>query len=117
MWSLITGFFSYGGLHKTANDAIRKLGGLDELTGKDKVDAYLDVVNATKHQSPARRFIAMAVTGAWAVFLTCWLTLTLFGFTEMALTVQVFMKDMVKEPFNYIIGFYFVTHILSGIKK
>jgi len=117
MWAWLTGFFSTSGVMKTADDALRKLGGLDELNSKERVDAFVTVLKETKHQSPARRFIATLVTAVWATLVLSWLLFTSFGNPSIALEIQEFMVATIREPFNYIIGFYFVSQILSGVKR
>ena len=117
MWGFIKGFFGSSGVMDTANDAIRKLGGLDDINSKERVDAFISVVKETKHQSPARRFIAILVTLVWAMLIMVWTLTTYLGEVSTADSIKVFMGEVVREPFNFIIGFYFVSHILSGIKK
>ena len=77
MWAAIAGFFSglfsSSKLTDTAVDGIRKLGGLDEMSGKEKAQFLLDYINTTKHQSPSRRFIAISMLIGLMIFTGMWL--------------------------------------------
>ena len=117
MWNWVKSFFGMSKVMDTANDAMRKLGGLDELNSKERLEGFVTILEATKHQSPARRFIATLVALVWAILILAWLLGSwLYGSAEVAY-IKDFMKEVVAEPFNYIIGFYFVSQLLSGIKK
>jgi len=110
-------FFGSSGFANTANDAIRKVGGLDDLNGKERIDKFIEVLKVTQQQSPARRMIAFVVAGIWALLVVCWLLMIGLNQFAAAMAIKEFMKETVTEPFNYIIAFYFVSAILSGIKK
>tara|TARA_R110000851_G_scaffold286695_1_gene440576 strand:- start:38 stop:397 length:360 start_codon:yes stop_codon:yes gene_type:complete len=115
--SSIKSFFGYSGVIDTAIKAVNKLGGLDDINQKERVEAFLSVLDKTKHQSPARRVVSFMVAFTWVILVVAWLVMTLMGDASSATEIKVFMSDVVKEPFNYIIGFYFAVGILSGIKK
>lgn len=115
--SVLGGFFGSSGFAKTAVDGLRKIGGLDDLKGMERVNAFERILKITQDQSPARRMIAFIVCFVWALLVVAWLVYVGLGMNEQAIELKVFMIDTVKEPFNYIIGFYFLTNIISGIKK
>lgn len=113
----IKSFFGYSGIADTAIKAINKLGGLNDINEKERVEAFLAVLDKTKHQSPARRVISFMVAFTWVILVVAWLVMVLIGNTAEAVEIKAFMGEVVKEPFNYIIGFYFAVGILSGLKK
>lgn len=115
--SAIGGFFGSSGFAKTAVDGLRKLGGLDDLNGMERVNAFERILTLTQNQSPARRMIAFIVCGIWATTIIFWLVNMQLGNVEQATAIKLFMTETIKEPFNYIIGFYFLTNIIAGIKK
>ena len=133
MWSAIAGFmgslFSSSKLADTAVDGIRKLGGLDEMNGEQKAKFLLDYIEATKHQSPSRRFIAISMVAGLMFFTGTWLILRVIASAVaycggdnahilMACTDIFNMAgEVLMQPMNIIIGFYFVTDIASRIKK
>jgi hypothetical protein len=122
--SFIGGMFSSSKLQDTAIDGIRKLGGLDEMTDKEKAEFLLSYLSQTKHQSPMRRFIAFAFVAGFMLFTGAWLITTVlfrvgmgFGWSP-ALMGQLDMlsddifamtKEILLNPVNIIVGFYFVT--------
>ena len=113
----IKSFFGYSGVIDTAAKAVDKIFGLNDINEKERVDAFLAVLDKTKHQSPARRVISFIVACTWFLLVVAWLTTVLMGNVTMALEIKTFMNEIIKEPFNYIIGFYFAVGILTGMKK
>lgn len=124
-----SGLFSSNKLADTAVDGIRKLGGLDELSDKEKAQFLLDHINATKHQSPARRFIAIAMLMGLMVFTGTWLLLRIVA-TAVAYSggdngdiikacndIFAMTESVLMQPMNIIIGFYFVTDIAKRFGK
>lgn len=133
MWTAVAGFFgslfSSSKLTDTAVDGIRKLGGLDEMSGKEKAQFLLDYINTTKHQSPSRRFIAMAMliglaafTGSWLIIRITAAVVAYFGgnVSELLIAcddIYAMCKEVLMQPMNIIIGFYFVTDIAKRFGK
>lgn len=117
LFSAISGFFGSSGFMKTANDGLRALTGLDDLKGIERINAFERILKITQNQSPARRLIAFIVCLVWALLVVCWVVNIQVGNVTEAVAIKTFMVETVKEPFNYIIGFYFLTNIISGIKK
>lgn len=131
----IGGMFSSDKMQDVAIDGIRKLGGLDDMTDKEKADYLLEYLKTTAHQSPMRRFIAFSFVIGFTVFTGLWLISTILFRVGMAfgwspslngqmdlLSEDVFLmtKEILLQPMNIIIGFYFVTDIakrFGGGKK
>jgi len=126
MWDLIKKVFGFQGVSDTALKIVEKISGTD-WTAKEKAQYVLDYQNATKHQSPARRFIAMCVCFVWIVLILTWLVASIVGRfmydevlnpgTVLAADVSAFMDLNITNPFNIILAFYFTTQILQGLKK
>lgn len=126
MWDLIKTVFGFSGVSDTALKIVDKIAGTD-WTAKEKAQYVLDYQEATKHQSPARRFIAMCVCFVWIVLILTWLTASVVGRfaydevlnpgTVLAADVSAFMDLNITNPFNIILAFYFTTQILQGLKK
>ncbi len=141
----IKAFFSFDGVANSALKIVDKLAGTD-WTSKEKAEWMLQYQEATKHQSPARRFIAIAFTLGMALFGFSYL---MAGVTAQAyvfifttgdtlsqvsasqnlaeirikplLVLQnncyVYMKEVISNPMTWILGFYFAVDIGSKIKK
>jgi len=126
MWDLIKKVFGFQGVSDTALKIVEKISGTD-WTAKEKAQYVLDYQNATKHQSPARRFIAMCVCFVWIVLILTWLVASIIGRfaydttlnagTVLAADVSAFMDLNITNPFNIILAFYFTTQILNGLKN
>lgn len=122
--SFFAGMFSSTKMQDTAIDAIRKLGGLDEMSAKERHQFFLDYLNSTKHQSPVRRLIALTLTVAYSLVVLVWVVSAGIGYyaghtpaLEYAGAVRMFMENVVVQPFNIILAFYFVTNIAQKISK
>ncbi|AUR84350.1 TMhelix containing protein [Vibrio phage 1.054.O._10N.261.52.A1] len=123
MISFIKGLFAVDSVVNTATKIVDKIAGTD-WTAKDKADFVLKYQELTKHQSPSRRFIALCVTAVW-VLLTVSMALSyiagnLLGSPEVlmiAKDMKMIMADLIREPFNLIIGFYFVIGTMNSFKK
>lgn len=123
MISFIKSLFGIDAVVNTATKIIDKIAGTD-WTAKEKADWILQYQEATKHQSPARRFIAMLVTFVWSiivlVMIIAYVAGNLTGYPEglmIAKDMKMVMKDLILEPFNYIIMFYFALGAINSIKK
>lgn len=120
--SFIGGLFSTSKLQDTAIDGLRKLGGLDEMNSQDKAKYLLDYMNATKHQSPTRRLIAIALTGLYVLVGVLWVGAAICGYAigidgcaMLAVNTKMFFVEVVLTPFNLVLSFYFVTHIAGKV--
>ena len=123
MIAFIKSLFGMDAVVTTATKIIDKIAGTD-WTSKEKAEFVLEYQKATKHQSPARRFLATMVGIVWT-FLIVALSLAYIagnatGSPEvlmMAKDIKGIMADLIKEPFNYIIGFYFAAGIVNNFKS
>jgi len=123
MISFIKGLFGVDAVVNTATKIIDKIAGTD-WTAKEKADWILQYQTNTKHQSPARRFIAMLVSLVWFVVVSAMALSYIIGnvlsspeVLMIAKDMKSIMQDVLLEPFNLIIGFYFAMGIVNGIKK
>jgi hypothetical protein len=122
--SFFGGLFSSSKLQDTAIDGLRKIGGLDELNGKEKSEFILAYIAASKHQSPTRRFIAIMMSIGFAIFAATWLITTIAMYVYLflggspisadslnLLRGDIFMmcKEILLQPVNIIISFYFIV--------
>lgn len=116
------GFFkSLLGMDKVVDSGMKivdRIAGTDWLPDK-KADFILKYMEATKHQSPARRMIAFMFAGAWLLMTVLWLaSMAAFHLLDsqaslgFADSIMQFMGDHVTQPMNIIVAFYFVTHII-----
>jgi hypothetical protein len=112
------GLFSSSKVQDLAIDGLRKVGGLNDMTPKEKSEYILRYMDATRHQSPVRRLIAFSLTGFYILILTTWLIAAGVGFmahTPAALSfageLRGFIAEVLTQPFNIILAFYFVTNI------
>lgn len=138
-------FFSFEGVANSALKIVDRIAGTD-WTSKEKAEWMLKYQEATKHQSPARRIIAVSFTVGFALFGFVWLCTTVSyhvymfasvsGDTLAAVTasqnlhqikampllqlsndISVFLKEIFQEPLTWILSFYFVIDIGTRIKK
>ena len=122
--SFFAGLFSTTRMQDTAIDAVRKLGGLNEMSDKEKAQFLLDFHATTKHQSPIRRFIALLLTVVYVGAIVTWIVSAGVGYyaslpvsLEFAGAVKGFMESTIVTPFNIILSFYFVTQIAGKFGK
>jgi hypothetical protein len=122
--TFVGGLFSSSKAQDTAIDAVRKLGGLDDMNSKEKAQFLLDYMAATKHQSPVRRLIAFALTALYSLVVLLWLVYSGVGYLssftpamELAGATRAFLETVLVQPFNILLGFYFVTNIAQRMGK
>ena len=137
-------FFGYSGVANSALKVFDKLAGTD-ITPKEQLDFVLQWVVSTKHQSPARRFIAIAFTVGFALFgftyLASGITAYFYvffasdGVTLAQLTASqnlaeirvkpllqlqndslIYAETTLKNPISIILGFYFAIGAVSKLK-
>ena len=124
MWAGIASFFvsmfSSTKLQDTAIDGLRKVGGLDEMTQREKADYILKYIEASKYQSPVRRLIAFTLTALYSLVILLWLGSVGLGYLgdylpaqELSGALRMFMESVIVQPFNIILSFYFVTQIAT----
>lgn len=112
MFGLLKGFFGFSGVADTALRIVDKIAGTD-WTPKEKADYTLKYMEATKHQSPARRVLAFTIAFEQAVLVFSWLGCTVLGDPQTAVTISEFMSSNINITMDMIIAFYF----LSGMVK
>lgn len=107
-----------------ALDAVRKIGGLDDMNAKEKADYVLKYMEATKHQSPMRRFIAFVTATIWGLLVLNWMVAAGFGYIPghagsmaYANALMIFMRDVIDNPYNLILCFYFAMGIAGKLKS
>jgi len=88
------------------------------MNGKEKAKFLIDYATATKHQSPARRFIAMVTMAAWALLIVIWLIARAFGMkygvaAEYADDVHALLVEIVLQPHSIVVGLYFSTQMFK----
>jgi len=117
------GLFSSTKMQDTAIDAVRKLGGLDEMSAKEKSEFLIQYMETTKHQSEVRRLIALLLVGLYTIISFAWLLFSGVGYLggfipalEYAGAIKLFFESVVVQPFNIILSFYFVMSIAGKLK-
>jgi len=123
MIALLSKLFAFDSVVNTGTKIIDKIAGTD-WTSKEKADWLLKYQEATRHQSPARRFIAISITVVYCLMLIVMVVSYIIGniFSQpevlmIAKDMKMVMKDSVSEPMNLVIGFYFAINIIQGFKK
>jgi hypothetical protein len=123
MLSFFKNLLGTGEVVDTATKIIDKIAGTDWTT-KERAQFILDYQEATKHQSPARRLIAVMVSCAWCVLVLTWLVCVMLGqfmgmdaATNIANSVKIFMVDTISQPFNLVIAFYFGVSFAKTFSK
>lgn len=146
--SLLAGlkaFFSFEGVANSALKIVERIAGTD-WTPKEQADWILKYQEATKHQSPARRFIAIAFTLGMALFGFVYLatgclsylyvffassgdTIAQLAASQNLAEIRVkplmqlqndsliYMRDVISNPMTWILGFYFAVDVGSKFKK
>ena len=121
--SFFAGLFSSSRMQDTAIDALRKVGGLDAATAQEQMDFVLKYVEATKHQSVVRRFIALLLVGLYSFIILAWVVFAGVGYLadytpalEYAGALKMLTVDTLTQPFNIILSFYFVMNAVQRLK-
>lgn len=111
MWKGLKSFFGFSGVADTALKIVDKIAGTD-WTPKEKSEHILKFMEATKHQSPARRMIAMAIMVEQFTLVMFWLGYNHFG-DPRAEAVRIFLEGNIQLSLNVIITFYFVSVMMK----
>lgn len=124
MLNALKSLFSSSKVVDTGLRIVERITGTDEMTPKEKGEFLLQYQAATKHQSPARRFIALGITFMYLLFSLMVVVLVTIGnllsFEEAVSAGEAvfsFMKEILFQPMNLIIGFYFTVQLASGLRK
>lgn len=120
----VASLFASSKMQDLAIEGIKKIGGLNEMTAQEQADYIIKYIEVTKHQSPMRRLIALTLTLLYSLVVLLWLGSAGVGYLwgylpamELAGAVRMFMTDIVVQPFNIILSFYFVTQIAGKFGK
>jgi hypothetical protein len=126
MLAFIKGLFGVSSVVDSATKIVDRIAGTDWLP-QQKADFLLQYMEATKHQSPARRFIATMIAMVWLLMTVSWLVSSVVGRfiydealnpgTVLAADISAFMNLNINEGFGLILMFYFGVHgvsVLSG---
>jgi len=126
MWAFIKGLFGVSSVVDSATKIVDRIAGTDWLP-QQKADFLLQYVEATKHQSPARRFIATMIAMVWLLMTVSWLASSIFGRffydealnpgTVLAADISAFMSLNINEGFGLILMFYFGVHGVSVLSS
>lgn len=123
MVNFIKGLFAFDSVVNTATKIVDKIAGTD-WTSKERAEFILSYQEKTKHQSPARRFIALAVTAVWfliiVVMVLSYVIGNVIGSPEILMIgkdMKSIMSELIKEPFNYVIAFYFAVGVVNSLRK
>jgi len=115
MLKFLAGLFSSNKVTDTAVDIVNKIAGTGGMTAKEQADFLLAYQTSTKHQSPARRFIAISITLLYIFFALLYAGLHVAGLPA-AQGILDFLKDSLANPFNIVLVFYFTIQMANGFK-
>ena len=105
-----------GKVFDTVANGIDKL----NLTEQEKAELHADNVKAKiaaiSRQSIARRIVAIVVTFNFVLLADCAIGLYIGGLRADAEMVFRVLKELFLQPFNIIIGFYFLVDIARKVK-
>ena len=111
--------FGFAGVGETALKIVDKIAGTDWTPDK-KAEFILAHADATKHQSPTRRILAITIAAEQVMLVTVWTVsavaghaFTLAGALALSEAVQSMLTSNVNMSMNGILAFYFLT----GMKR
>ncbi len=142
----ITSLLASDKMTSAAIDFIRDKSGANEMSAKDKADAMLQLMDKTRHQSSTRRFIAILTVVGVMLFSGVYLLVGLIEYFYLFFAVDtsslaaasesqnlaeiktsslkafkndiyIYMKDVLKDPFSIVLGFYFLIKTVGVFKK
>lgn len=120
----VASIFASSKVQDLAIDGLRQVSGLNDMTAKEQTEYIIKYIEVTKHQSPMRRLIAFTLTLLYALVIVLWLGSSLVGYywgyvpaLEFSGAIKMFMSDVIVQPFNIILSFYFVTQIAGKFGK
>lgn len=124
MIGFIKGLFGADKVIDSGLRIIEHLTGADDMTGKEKASFIIQWQKATAHQSQSRRFMAICVMLVWITLIASWLIVSALNawlstdeLRMFANNIKMLMGDLVIEPFNLVIAFYFVIHGVTQFAK
>lgn len=139
----VIGLFKNDRASDTVIDIVRNATGANDLTDKERVDKLIEYIDKTKHQSQTRRVIAILTVLGMMTFTGSWLILAMLqGIYEFLMidtsslakatetanlaaiktapliklqnNIYTMGRDVLKDPFMLVFGFYFATQIVTG---
>ena len=142
----ITSLLASDKMTSAAIDFIRDKSGANEMSAKDKADAMLQIMDKTRHQSSTRRFIAILTVVGVMLFSGMYLLVGIIEYFYLFFAVDtsslsiaaesknlaeiktsslkllrndiyIFMRDVLKDPFSIVFGFYFLSQSVGMFKK
>jgi hypothetical protein len=126
MWKGLKAIFGFSGVGDTALKIVEKITGTDDSPDK-KREFILAWLASTKHQSVARRVIAVGMFLLWSVMILTWLVSSIVGRfcydiainpgTVLAADVSAFMSLNLSEPMNLVLIFYFSVQAVNSFRK
>lgn len=122
--TFLASLFASNKVQDLAIDGIKKLGGLNEMTDKEKSEYVLRYMELTKTQSPVRRLIAFTLTALYSLVVVLWLLSAGVGYLvpylpaqELSGAFKMFFESVIVQPFNIILAFYFAVGALDKFGK
>lgn len=130
MWAAIKQLFGFSSVVESATKIVDKIAGTDWMP-QQKADFLLKYMEATKHQSVARRFIAISIIAFWLVLGITWLTASIIGrfaydtinnpAMALASDISGFLALNINENLALVMMFYFGVHGVTmfgeGLRK
>lgn len=119
LWDGVKAVFGFDGVGNSALKIVDKLAGTD-WTPKEQAQFILDHANATKHQSPTRRMMAILITIEWFLLANAWLVSTICGRLlelESCLMIASDVSSFLQSDINLLINGLMAFYFLIGMKK
>ena len=86
------------------------------IASQKVLDFKIEYAKHTQNQSIARRVIAFAITGLWAILNLLAVALWFISEPASKFIFEV-LKENINVPFMIVVGFYFAAHIVGKIGK
>lgn len=90
-------------------DIIGSVADDSSFTNEEKSKFFLEYFKVTAHQSPARRAIALAVTGVWCSIVVLCSLCALFDFDDQKDSLLTLLTEVANPPFMLVLAFYFMV--------
>lgn len=85
------------------------------FTEQEKSAFLLEYLKATAPMAISRRFIAMVITMVWGALILLVVGLILAN-SDKVDAVSTFMAERVDQPFNIVLGLYFLSQVVTRAK-
>lgn len=106
-------FGSGEALNKTL-DIIDSVADDASFTAEEKSKFFIKYAETTKHQSPARRAIALLVTGTWTFTVFLCAICIIFELDERKESLLKLLEEVANPPFMLVLAFYFAIQFAKG---